>query len=207
MSASHPPPSAGSLTALLEECSLPPALTEWLREVAERHLAEEAGPDAAVEAQEKALEALRRRREALVDMRAGGELSPEEFARSKGRLDAEVAALEEAVRRHASKRARDGQSVMNALRFAGTACDYYAQGDARAKREVAAILGENWLLTLGTLSLAAHPLLDKIRTFEPDKTGSGSTKKDLSAGDGPTWCAQRDSNPRPTVPKTVALSG
>ena len=182
----------GRVRALLEECSLPPWLSSWLLGAAERGLAAQDGPDAALAAQGKALAALRRRRAGLVDMRAAGEVTAEEFAQGKARLDAEVADLEGAARRQEGRRDRDRRSLRNALRFAGSACEHYANGDVRARREVASVLGENWLLTLGELSLEPHPLLDRIRTFEPIETGSGNTKKDHPEGVGPAWCPMLD---------------
>jgi hypothetical protein len=130
---------------------------------------------------------LERKREGLLDMRAAGEITREEFAARKAQTDAEIHELQTGVAGAREKGRRDRESMENLLRFCGTAYARFTRGDARAKREVAHALGTGYVLTLGTLEIEPHPLLDVVRRFEPVVFSSESTKKGASAPDRPAW--------------------
>ena len=181
------------IAGCLQQCRLSTELTEWLLDVTARSTREQGEPDMAVaQAQARALSDLKRRRDGLVDMRACGEISREEFAERRASVDGEMAALEEAQSCQADKAARDKETLSRVVGFAGSAYERFMQGDLRAKREVAVALGGEYVLTLGCLKIQPHPLLDVIRTFEPMKTEFGSRKQGGSVPFNPTWCSMLD---------------
>lgn len=183
-----------TIAFLLERCTLAPEVASWCLAAWDRHENVQDGTDQAAEAQAvQALHAAERRRERLFEMREGEEISRDEFLQRKNRLEVELRNLEEAQANVHKKAARDQETVENLLSFCTSAYGRFTAGDVRSKREVACALGGQLALTLGTLEIRPHPLLDVIRVIEPAEIGSDKQKKDTSALPNPTWWAMRES--------------
>lgn len=178
---------------VLAGCRLEPDFVEWAAKILPRHESQsEAADEAALREAHTALKAADRKRTGLMDMRAEGEISKEEFLKRKKGLDAEAERLSASVRGISERSEREQETFKNVLAFCSTAYERFLTGDARTKREVAHAMGGTLSLTLGKLEIRPHPVMDAIRRLEPVKRGSESQKKGISALPNPVWWAMRD---------------
>lgn len=176
------------ILAKLEACHLPPEAEEWARAALADWERRDASAEGAGELQRaQILAAARKRRDRLFEMRQDGEIEREEFAERKAKLDAEIREIESAGKATEGRRKSARTSVENALAFCSNARERFAHGDARDKREVACLLGEKYVLTLGHLEISLHPLLVGLCAFEPHENGSGNTKRTHDKGVSPSW--------------------
>jgi hypothetical protein len=111
-------------------------------------------------------------------MRESGEITAREFAERKNRHQTEITTLEdettqEALRTHANKRA-----LASAFRFLAESRDLAMSPSAEAKRQLASLLAEEYILTRGKLQIRPNSVLLKLRAFEPPSDG------DLQSGGG-----------------------
>lgn len=176
------------ILAELKGIHLPPEAEEWARVALADWEKQGAGAyNAEALQRSQVLAAARRRRERLFEMREDGEIERDEFTERKARLDAEIREIESAGRAAESRRKNARSSVENALAFCSNAQERFANGDARDRREVACLLAEKYVLTLGRLEITLHPLLVRMCAFELHDSGSGNTKRTQSERLSPSW--------------------
>ncbi len=125
-------------------------------------------------------------------MRADGEITKEEFAARKARLDAEIEKIEEGLSSARTKTQRDQEALEKLMNFCGTAYERFTKGKVRDKREVAHAIGGQMSLTLGKLEIKLHPLVEVICCLEPSEKGFDKQKQGTAALPNPTWWAMRD---------------
>lgn len=142
----------------------------------------------------------------LLDLRLGGELSPEEFQTLKLKYQHEADQLKLAIERLERWQQRREQSVGNLMDFATSAATLFATRGEKAKREVATVMAEGYLLTLGQLDVQLHPLLEPLVTFERPKTGGHQVQTGVQRRSRPSLCARLESNQRLLAPQASTLS-
>lgn len=170
----------------LEEFRLDPDTATWILGVLERCFAKQKETlDAGERQRAEALAAIHRRRDHLLTMRLDGEIDRATFEDYKTRLESEETEIGREVAADLLEQSQG--AARNAVRFCELAYDRFTSGGLKAKREVAQLLAEKYVLTLGTLEIEPHPLLPLIRAFEPVKDPFGSIKKDCSTVLNPAW--------------------
>jgi hypothetical protein len=101
----------------------------------------------------------------LIDMRAEGEISAEEFVSKKHTLVTEKTKLEELMRDREQNTNKWLTKAERILNFAETAQSAFANGDITVKRNILSNLGQNLILTDRQLSLDLHLPFQAVRTI------------------------------------------
>lgn len=177
----------------LDACGIDEQTVGALEAIARRHDLDEPASQVAIEDQQRrALAAARQKLDRLLELRLAGEIDAEEFQAHRSESQGEIAKLEAAFQQLATKSARDQMTLENCIHFAANAYRDFAGGSVKTKRAIATALSDSYLLTLGKLAIEPHPLLDRMRAFEPPK----SPPQQIGAGDSaslnPLWCAWLD---------------
>ena len=143
----------------------------------------------------------------LIDMRTKGELDENEYTRSRTRLKAEMARIDDALR-NTEQRAEDWLELSErAFNFATYARIHFKEGTPRQKRDILMTLGENLTLKDGKLTITpnewlkpigeSYPVLEKRYLYVRTKQKAKSSDDNLAlASISESWRAQWDSNPR-----------
>jgi len=181
------------IAAAIEGCSVDADFEPLLEQMSRRHELEQPGNELAVVEQTRlAIRKARDRLGRLLELRLSGEIEADEYQQFKVEAQSEIASLESAVQDRAAKAKRDQESLESAVRFATVAAKDFASGEVKTKRAIATALSESYLLTLGSLQIQPHPLLDRIRTFEPPKTPLHKVGIGTNASVNPLWWAWLD---------------
>lgn len=148
-------------------------------------------------------------------MRYRGECPDDEFyASEKTKLEQELKDLKKA-RDKAEKRAKDWRAVADeTFSFARYAEEDFNSDSLENKRKVLAKLGQNLTLLNGKISFTLNKYMVPVQQAYPDLAARyeharnlpQQMKKAAEAAIKSEWYARRDSNPRPLVPETNALS-
>ena len=181
------------IAEVLERCTVNKSFARWCVDCWTRYEGELGNVEEMGARQSgRALVEAERRRDRLFDMRADGEITKEEFAARKARLDVEIEKIEEGLSSARTKTQREQEALERVMNFCGTAYERFTRGKVRDKREVAHALGGQMSLTLGKLEIRPHPLVEVICCLEPTEKGSDKQKQGTAALPNPTWWAMRD---------------
>lgn len=120
-----------------------------------------------------------KRLNALFVMRENDEITAEEFVQRKRVYQQEIIQINNEISEEATRIQRNAQAIRGAVRFLNAAPLQFDAGTVRERREIASLLAESYVLTLGKLHIRPDPLLQKISTFEPpnlpsDMVGTGT---------------------------------
>lgn len=175
---------------MLGKVTLHPDVAQWCLQPARRwHRGEsDLNLDAAA-ALNNALNGAERKKSNLLDARLDDPtlFSTEEFKEQKEILQKEINHLRREIRKAEEELERVRQTVENVFDFAVNARRQFERGDIRLRKEIAAQLGINYVLTLGKLEIEPHPLLVPILGFELEENGSDNRKDGGDNALRPSW--------------------
>lgn len=195
---------------LLEKIEIPKEFCEWAMEIIRQENKQESkARESIIVSQQKAYNECVRKIDNLIDMRANGELSEEEFKRKKSELELNKARYKELID-SSDKDVNDWLDKADSLfDFAEHAKERFEKGNWEIKREIAFFLGSNFSLKDKKLSVTIQKPLQLLEEaskeakliqarFEP--LGSGLNKRTLGDlyAQSPVMLRERDSNPRPS---------
>lgn len=178
---------------------------KWLRNENEREASDR---NAILSNQQKNYEVCVRKLDALIDMRAAGEISEEEFTRKKSTINQEKAKLHELLNDTDSRVDSWLQTADNILTFARDANEAFTERGQHARKVILSALGSNLLLSERNIRIdtdsALLPMIlvsssskQKSERLEPPKSGSTKEKSRAFNSANPIWLRGWDSNPRP----------
>lgn len=206
----------GSVTGSYVETQIVEALSRiqidaefghWLMQVLTRDWDEDSGMfQADIGDQVLKIEMAERRLERLIELRLAGELSADEFVSLKHQTEAALVACRQKVIQLKRNAAVGRQALINAVRFSIQATRAFASTSKVLKRWVAHHLASKYVLTLGELQISLHPIFAKLTTLERQESSSDMVGMGDVSTLNPIGCARRDSNPRPSDPKSDTLS-
>ena len=168
---------------------------KWLRDENEK----EAGDrNAILSNQQKNYEACVRKLDALIDMRAAGEISEEEFTRKKSTINQEKAKLHELLNDTDARVDNWLQAADNILMFATNTRKAFNERGEHARKVFLSALGSNLLLkdkmisidtdsALLPMILVSNSVEQNSDTFEPPESGSIKGKSVAFGDANPTW--------------------
>lgn len=179
---------------------------KWLRNENEREASDR---NAILSNQQKNYEACVRKLDALIDMRAAGEISEEEFTRKKSTINQEKAKLHELLNDTDSRVDSWLQTADNILTFARDANEAFTERGQHARKVILSALGSNLLLSERNIRIdtdsALLPMIlvsssskQKSERLEPPKTGSNKEKSRAFNSANPMWLPGQGSNLRPS---------
>jgi len=173
---------------------LTPELAEWTAKGLERHCGELPDRVAGIDStQSSELSRLRSHLAAVFEMREHGELSSEEFQDRKLHYKAQIATIEAVQEKADLEYETRRLEAETRLSEAPTAYDRFTTtDDVHVKRYLSSLLAESYVLTLGNLEIKPHPVLDRIRTFEPSRSGPEQISDGQSGPDSSVWRRFRD---------------
>lgn len=195
---------------ILENLSIPPEFNEWAMSWLKQENHKEAGDrNTILQTQQKAYNECVKKIDNLIDMRAGGEITEQQFKDKKAKLIQEKIKLQELLK-DTDKRVDNWlERAEEALMFAQHAKLAFENGSLQRKREILNALGSNLLLKDRKLRInlencllpmqRIHSALGKKKSrFEPQDLCLNKRKNTALGGARPDWLRGRDSNPRPT---------
>ncbi len=149
------------ITEILESIQIPSEFTEWALEILRSVNQTEADSrNAVLISQQRAYETSVQKIDALIDMRAAGEITEEEFTKKKTQLLAEKDRLQELLRDTDNRINNWLDYAEQNFSFAKTAPLRFENGDIETKREILTNIGSNLFLKEKKLSLDVEkPLL------------------------------------------------
>ncbi|OGG51749.1 hypothetical protein A2704_07030 [Candidatus Kaiserbacteria bacterium RIFCSPHIGHO2_01_FULL_54_36b] len=148
--------------------------------------------------QQKNYDACVRKLDALIDMRAAGEISEEEFTRKKSIVNKEKVKLHELLNDTDARVDSWMQTADNVLTFAKDAKEAFTERGEHARKVILTALGSNLLLkdkkisidtdlALLPMILVSNPVEQNSDTFEPPKRGSTKRKSAAFGDANPIW--------------------
>lgn len=170
---------------------IPEDFADWILAALREENAKEAeARDRVLESQQRAYSLVVKKLNGLVEMRAGGELTQEEFLEKKAELTNEKIRLSELLGATDARVDEWLERAEELLAFAHGARVWFREGTLRQKGGILAALGSNLLLEDKILRIEAVPALrligemaPRVRTqkerLEPIKFGSTKTKSEL----------------------------
>ena len=155
--------------------------------------------------QQKNYEACVQKLDALIDMRAAGEISEEEFTRKKSKTNQEKAKLHELLNDTDSRVDSWLETADNVLKFASDAQEAFTERGQHARKIILSALGSNLLLkdkkvdintdsALLPMLLVSNPEEENLGAFEPAKKRSRKRKSAAIGDANPMWLRRQDSN-------------
>ncbi len=155
--------------------------------------------------QQKNYEACVRKVDTLIDMRAAGEISEEEFTRKKSEINQEKAKLHELLNDTDARVDSWLQTADSVLTFASDAKEAFTERGQHARKVILSALGSNLLLKDKIVSIdtdsALLPMIlvsnsseQKSDAFEPPKHGPNKGKSAAFGDANPNWLRRQDSN-------------
>ena len=168
---------------------------KWLRNENEREASDR---NVILSNQQKNYEACVRKLDALIDMRAAGEISEEEFTRKKSTINQEKAKLHELLNDTDSRVDSWLQTADNILTFARDANEAFTERGQHARKVILSALGSNLLLSERNIRIdtdsALLPMIlvsssskQKSERLEPPKRGSNKEKSHALDVANPIW--------------------
>jgi site-specific DNA recombinase len=172
----------------LAKCNLNAEAVQWAKSALEGG---DVRPDQGLPYRRKQLEqeldGARAKLSNLYDLRLSGEISATELQTLKARYQGEVRRLEEFNERLRRFAERGRQTTEHLLTFVATANDLFRDGNDKVKRQIARLLADHYLLTLGELKIQPHPLLEPLITLEPPKRRRHKVRPVRSGPENPIW--------------------
>ena len=162
-----------------------PAALDWA-EAAIRRAVETGGALAEVEQNYKRhMAGLEARLSRLLDMRLQEEISAEEFQSARDAAERELSNTKSALDRFRDRSSTIESTIGNMFGFLRKAGESFAPAPEKLKRQIATLLAESYLLTLGKLEVDLHPLLRDFATLEPPKKSKQQDRKAPSVARNP----------------------
>ncbi len=201
------------ILAMLDSITIPPAFHQWAMESLRTEIAAENVQETRA-AHETALAACVEKIDALIDMRAAGEITEEELARRKAALTREKLRLEGLL--VLADHDRSLERAEQHFSFAETARATFEAGDFDEKRRIFIDLGSNPILMDRTLDLTMENVLGPLReaadevrtihrTFEPHESVGNKEGFGYFYARSPILCWGSESNRRPSPLQGDAL--
>lgn len=180
---------------LLGKVTIHPEIAKWCMEPGQRWFEQESGFNhETLDALLRALSVAERKKTNLLNDRYANPdaLTTEEFIEMKTAMQGEINELKKEIRKAQEQLETVRQTVENVFDFAVNAQYNFEHGSPKLRKEIAAHLGVNYLLTLGKLDFRPHPLLVPIMQIEPAKKGFQRDKDGSLASVYPAWCSIPD---------------
>ena len=193
----------------IEQISIPSKLNEfalkWFRKTNEK---EAESRDVVINAQQRAFTLCVNKINGLIDMRAAGEITPEEFAKRKSELLEEKDRLENLISKSSLGINKWLEIAENVFAFASQAKERFETGNLETKKQILSALGSDLILKdkkLGiNLDKALIPMkvvskeVKKVKgRLEPLNNVANKRKTDDFSSVSPTLLRGPDSNRRP----------
>lgn len=176
----------------VNSCQVDPDMIDWAIDEIMRLTVREATSGLVDEKHLSLEKRLESRLEAVYEMREGREISAEDFQSRKRRYEAEIEMLHsDRIQTQAIQTERRAD-VLRKLEVARDLKRRFADGDASEKGAVARAVATKYSLTLGKLEIVPDPLFDRLRTFEPSRSGPDQIGDGPSGPDSSAWRALRD---------------
>ena len=197
-----------TITEVTNEISLPPEFHAWAMQWLKNDLGQDIQNDAKMAAhRKKEYDDALKQKDALIKMRARGELTEEEFANQKSELNHEIARLASLAENNGSSIDAILDKADKKLIFAVTAKEKLLNGVREERREVLANLGSNLSLKAQKLRMDIEKPLLRIKDiakevndihgrFEPPGTSGNAEDVERLYASSPSLRRGRDSNPR-----------
>lgn len=177
----------------LETCRLDPAFADWALEVLRR---DEMESDRALRLssaeQPRALGALKKRLDAVYEMRENGEIRAEEFAERKRKYEQQIEGLHIEQERQRQNTLTARTRLRDTLEFRRDAYQRFKTKGYEAKRTLARALSGRYVLTQGKLEITPLPELERLRTIEPHKKQPAQVGNERAGPVDVIWRAMLD---------------
>lgn len=197
------------IATVLASIEIPKGFVDWaLNHLKSQNHEESESREHSLKNYRKQYDAVARRIDALIDMRANGEISEEEFKAKKEMLSKEKNHFN-GLLNDVDARVDDWLKRAEELYvFASTATKNFAEGSPDQRKEILATLGSNLLLKDGKIVIKGNNRLIHLQNvseaekkvsamFEPLKNGMVEQQKETLYSQSPVLLGGRDSNPRP----------
>ncbi len=187
----------------------PQEFHDWAMKWLQNENGREANDRNAIHAnQQKNYEACVQKLDALIDMRAAGEISEEEFTRKKSKTNQEKAKLHELLNDTDSRVDSWLEMADSVLKFASDAQEAFTERGQHARKIIFSALGSNLLLkdkkvdintdsALLPMILVSNSEEEDLGAFEPPKYRSRKRKSAAIGDANPMWLRGQDSNLQP----------
>ena len=205
------------ISAILNSLEIPPEFCEWaLKWFKRKNKEESTDRNHILREQQKRYDACVRKIDNLIDMRATGEISEEQFISKKKESENEKERIKELLEDTDGRIDSWIEKAEELFDFAQNARERFEKGDLDKKREILNRLGSNLELKSKTLGVPTEKTLLAVKEaskevrkihgrLEPLKIPENKGKLENSYEKSPILQGWRDSNPQPTVLETVAL--
>ena len=206
------------IVAVLEGIRIPPEFYRWAKKwFRERHSEEVRSRDAVYDSQERTYQACVRKLDALIDMRAAGEITADEFAAKKSAAMQKKLRMEELLADTSRRQNLWLEVADDALTFARDAHVRFAEGSFEQRRRILAALGSNLSLidrkldfdrenSILALQEVASRVQDLDARFEPREVLENKGQIEHLYARCPTLLRGSDSNRQPTPYTNLAVS-
>ncbi|MBX7135758.1 MAG: recombinase family protein [Fimbriimonadaceae bacterium] len=182
----------GVLKEKLARCRLNPAAVEWAREaILAQPEALESLP-VMLKRDEAELKTVRSKLEGLYELRLNGELTADELKSLKAKYQTQSDRLERSIERLAHLGERNRQTISNLLTYLTTADELFDRGDDKIKRQIARLLADQYVLTLGELRVQPNRLLEPLITLEPLHEHPDMVRTGTRTPENPLLCSWVD---------------
>ena len=193
----------------LKEIKIPEIFKDWVLDVIKSNNKEEFKQRKnIISNQQKAYDKCLKRIDNLIDMRADGIISDDEFSNKKDQLKKEKDRMQSLLN-DSDKNIDDWiEQVETMLNFAQNAQGNFEEGDLNTKKEILSMLGSNLILKDNILRIEmekplrlmqkAVPEINRLyRMFEPIKNGLNKAQIGEIFSESPVLLPGSDSNRRP----------
>ncbi len=199
----------GQVKNFLATISINPKYLEWgLKHLNENKPKEAVTEEAIAQNAEKALAGIEKKLGGLIDMRAAGEISEEEFSKRRQAALNEKELMETILKKNKRDDSQGTNKAKETLTFAERALREYENGDKRKKHEILKTLSSELKLNNKTLLIHAQKpsiiLTQSLVAVPEAKAGLGTVeptinKRRTASFDvvRPSWLGSWDSNPEP----------
>ena len=185
---------------------------KWLRKENEK---ESTGRNAIIKSHQKAYKACLDKIDGLTDMRAGGEISLEEYKEKKGKLLSEKARLDGLFGDTSHKVDKWLETAENMFTFIDHAEEKFNKGNLEDRRSILSTLGSNLILKDKKLSIdiekslfpitkVSQPLKSIKKRLEPLKNVDKQEEFERLCTQSPVVLPVRDSNPNTILQRDVS---
>ena len=199
----------GQIINTLEQIKIPPEFHEmamsWLKKRNEKEFEDK---NTVISSQQRAYTLCVNKLKGLIDMRATGEITPEEFSQRKKELLEEKSRLEQLLNNTGGQVNKWMEIAEDVFTFASDAKEKFENGDWQTKKQILSALGSHLVLEDRKLSvdlenalLPMKAILKSLKNFgnrlEPPKSGSNKRKTGISLPVSPALLREGDLHPRP----------
>ncbi len=200
----------GQIKEQLSELQIPPEFHAWaMSRLKEENEKESTDRTAILQNQRRSYDACLKKLDSLIDMRASGEISEEEFARKKSKITQDKNKLQELLNDTDGRVDTWLEAAEKIISFAEDARQTFNGPSIQTKRTILSALGSNLLLkdkklhidvdsALLPMKLLACPVNSKLGRLEPVVTTINKGRTQSSDQVRPMWLGRWGSNPRPS---------